>query len=121
MSPVDTAPAMTEQQLLDAVLDLCQLLQLRVMHIRPAKLGDRWLTAVNTAGIGYPDLTIAGPGGIAYRELKTDTGRLTVEQDAWIDTLVRGGADIRVWRPRNWRAGDITRELRALAKRTQVA
>jgi hypothetical protein len=64
---------------------------------------------------GYPDWTIAGPGGQLWRELKTQRGTVTREQQAWLDTLTAGGADACVWRPEDLFSGRIANELVAVA------
>jgi hypothetical protein len=50
---------------------------------------------------GFPDLTLAHPvrGRILYRELKTETGRVSAAQLGWLSTLRDAGADAAVWRP----------------------
>jgi hypothetical protein len=52
---------------------------------------------------GFPDLVMvrAADKRVIYRELKTETGKLTRAQKAWIDTLQAAGADADVWRPRD--------------------
>jgi hypothetical protein len=112
---------MSEDQLLTAVLGLCRTLHLHVAHFRPAQAkSGRWLTAVQGDGKGYPDLTIAGPGGVMWRELKTDRGVLRPEQKVWIARLVESSADAAVWKPRDLQSGRIAGELQALA-RTRMA
>jgi hypothetical protein len=64
---------------------------------------------------GYPDWTIAGLGGQMWRELKTQRGKVSPEQQAWLDTLTAGGADARVWRPEHLLSGSVALELAALA------
>lgn len=64
---------------------------------------------------GYPDWTIAGPGGQLWRELKTQRGRLTREQQEWLDVLAAGGGNAGVWRPEHLLSGVIASELMALA------
>jgi hypothetical protein len=39
---------------------------------------------------------------LIFRELKSPTGRLSSEQDAWGDLLTRAGCDWQVWRPSDW-------------------
>lgn len=120
---------MTEDDLLRAVLDLARILGLRTAHFRAAQLKDRdgearWVTAVQGDGKGYPDLTIVGPGGVLFRELKSERGIVAPEQKAWLDDLAAGGADAGVWRPADLRSGRISTELRALrssASRAQPA
>lgn len=109
---------MTEDDLLRAVLDMCRLFHLRVAHFRPAQMKDRdgrarWVTAVQADGKGYPDLTIVGPAGLMFRELKSSTGSVTPEQKTWLLVLSRV-ADADTWRPTDLRSGRIERELRAL-------
>jgi hypothetical protein len=68
---------------------------------------------------GWPDLVIAGPGGIAIVELKTDEKRSKVSpgQKAWLDVLYDApttGVLVDVWRPRHW-TSKVMPELRRLA------
>ncbi len=52
---------------------------------------------------GYPDLTLTHPRRRLFvvRELKTNTGRVTAEQQKWLDALAAAGVDVDVWRPRD--------------------
>jgi hypothetical protein len=110
---------MGEQDLQGAVIDLCRLLHLRVAHFRPARTGRGWRTPVQADGAGFPDLVIVGPGGVAFRELKSDRGRLSADQKLWRDALYDAGADHWVWRPTDWTNGLVNEELRMLAGKDQ--
>ena len=48
---------------------------------------------------GFPDLVLVR-NKVLFRELKTDTGRLTDAQKAWGEKLKTAGADYAVWRPK---------------------
>lgn len=80
-------------------------------------LGLRWHheTDSRRSKAGYPDLTIAGPCGVAWLEVKTDTGRIKPEQQAWLDTLADAGQVALIVRPRHW--DDVKALLGALAGR----
>jgi hypothetical protein len=101
---------MSEAQLDAIVRQLAALLGVRVYSVRNSKAGV-------VTSRGYPDLTIVGPAGIAFRELKSSTGKLTAEQAGWGDALAAAGQDWGVWRPEHWHTRAIETELRALAKR----
>lgn len=106
---------MTEEHLLRAVLELAALRGITTAHFRPALAqSGRWHTAVAGNGKGFPDLVLVGAGGILYRELKTDTGRLRPEQVVWLRELTAAGADAGVWRTADLESGLIERELRAI-------
>ena len=64
---------------------------------------------------GYPDWTIVGVGGVLFRELKTQRGKLAKDQMAWANELVLAGADWDTWRPEDLLSGRVARELTALA------
>lgn len=108
---------MTEDELLQSVLDLCTLYHLRTAHFRPARTLSGWRTAVAGDGKGFPDLVIAGPYGLIMRELKTDRAVLDTDQTLWLKTLVAAGVDHEVWRPAQWRDGTIRGQLEALRHR----
>lgn len=93
-----SVPRMSEDDLLTAVIDLAKLLGLRVHHTRPARTAHGWVTPIS-GHKGLPDLVIAGPGGVLWRELKSNTGRLTLDQVEWISALRESGQDAEVWRP----------------------
>jgi hypothetical protein len=48
---------------------------------------------------GYPDITLVRGSKLIFAELKSDRGRLTAEQRAWLGALRSAGADARVVRP----------------------
>lgn len=113
---------MTGTTLQASVIELAHYLHLHVAHFRPARLtndpetgAERWRTAVAADGKGYPDLTIVGPGGVLWREIKRADETVTAEQSAWLARLVEAGCDAAIWRPVDW-PDRITRELQAIAK-----
>jgi hypothetical protein len=112
----------SEDDLLKAVLKLARLLGVMAAHFRPAQTQrGNWVTAVQGDGKGYPDLTLAGPGGVLFRELKSEKGPTSPEQKAWIGSLGEAGADVAVWRPADLRSGRIERELRLIGGQVAVA
>jgi hypothetical protein len=80
------------------VIDMAHLFGWRVAHFRKVQTHGRWMTAVAADGKGFPDLVLAKLGRVIFAELKTDKGRLSVEQELWLKEL----PDCVVWRPRDW-------------------
>ena len=113
-----TRPAMSEDDLLDTVVELAQLLGILTHHCRPARTKgrdgqDRWVTPIK-GDKGFPDCVLAGARGVLYRELKAEKGRLSEEQNVWIARLRRAGADAAVWKPSDLATGRIQRELQEI-------
>jgi hypothetical protein len=93
-------PVMTEAQFQQRVVDLAKLTGWHYVHYRPAWQAGKWRTPM-TGDKGAPDLLLARRGVVIFAELKTDAGRLTPEQNAWLRAI---GPHGRVWRPRDWPA-----------------
>lgn len=58
---------------------------------------------------GFPDVVLCKPaslsaeGRLVFAELKSRTGKLTVEQAQWLDVLRHTGrCEVYVWRPTDW-------------------
>jgi hypothetical protein len=85
------ATTSTEKAFQASVVQLATLLGWRVWYCTNSKGSPH----------GWPDLTLC-KDRLIFRELKTDTGRLTSEQQAWGDVLTRAGCDWSVWRPSMW-------------------
>lgn len=92
---------MTEAELLRAVRDLAQGLGWITYHTLRSKGSEG----------GFPDLVLVRGDRVVYRELKSATGKLTAEQEVWLDALAAAGADAGVWRPVDLEAGHIQRDL----------
>lgn len=103
MTTPETARAMTEAELQSNVMDLCKVLRLLVYHTHDSRKSPA----------GFPDLVIAGRR-LIMRELKTERGKLTPDQERWLAALRYAGIDADVWRPSDWLAGNVTRQLQAL-------
>lgn len=92
----------TEAQFQDMVIDLARLCGWRVAHFRPGRTAKGWRTPVSGDGGGFPDLVLLrGPDQLVV-ELKSQTGRLSVEQNAWLNAFRLAGVDARIWRPADW-------------------
>jgi hypothetical protein len=73
-----------------------------VRNVRAAWTEKGWRTPELSDGVGFPDLTLVKPGcPILFRELKSDTGRLNANQEAWGNLIQKAGGDWAVWRPRD--------------------
>jgi hypothetical protein len=94
---------MSEADFQKQVLELCKHLGLLTYHTYDSRRSQP----------GFPDLVIVGRDHMLYRELKTDTGRVSAEQIQWLEALRRLGVDADVWRPKDWPTR-VHKELQAL-------
>ena len=101
------AKVMTEAKLQATVHQLCK--NLKLYHFHPYNM--------QRSEAGWPDSVIIGPGGILYRELKSQFGRPTREQTDVGYRLTAVGADFAIWRPMDLLDGTIARQLAELAAR----
>ena len=95
---------MKEAHLQGAVIDMCRL------------FGVAWYHSYSSrrSVAGWPDLALCGSRGFMLRELKTDDGRLTTEQEQWGLMLRAAGQSWDVWRPADLHSGRVQRELEAI-------
>jgi hypothetical protein len=100
------ASAMPEAELQEQVRLRCAALHLAAQHVYDSR--RCWLP-------GWPDLWIAGPGGILYRELKREGGGPTPDQRRVGRVITRAGGDWAMWLPSDLLDGTVDAELRAIA------
>jgi hypothetical protein len=91
----------TEADLQTAVLQLSRMYGWKTAHFRAARMSDgRWVTPIQGDAKGYPDLTLVRDGELIFAELKSGTGKVAPEQQAWLDAFNRvPGIRAYVWRP----------------------
>lgn len=104
MTEIRVGPSMSEADLQAAVTALCRWMGLMAYHTHDSRRSEP----------GFPDLVIAGANGQLFRELKTERGRVSKPQEAWLARLAEGKADAAVWRPSDWLQGRVQRELEAV-------
>jgi hypothetical protein len=102
----DRGPGSLEAKLLEI---LARYPDVRGYHGRDSRL--------NPGASGFPDWVLAGPGGAAVRELKSEDGVLSGEQRAWGRLMRAAGWDWQVWRPSDLLSGRIEREIAEIARR----
>lgn len=95
---------MRESQLQDTIVQLCKLFGVAWYHPYCSRRSVP----------GWPDLALCGARRMILRELKTETGKLTPEQERWGLMLRHAGQDWDVWRPADLHSGRIQRELEAI-------
>jgi hypothetical protein len=63
-------------------------------------LGWRHFHAFNSrrSPSGYPDLTLVRDR-VVWVELKSETGKPSAAQRAWLETLEAAGGEVYIWRP----------------------
>jgi len=93
----------TEEDFLAQVLDLAKLYKWRRAHFRPARTQAGWRTPVQGDGIGFPDLVLVKPPRLIIAELKSDTGKVSPDQELWLKAFAAlPYVETWVWRPRDW-------------------
>lgn len=92
---------MTEQQLQAAVSDMCKIYGIACYHTYYSR----------RSAPGWPDLALCGAHGFITRELKTERGDTTADQDRWGWMLRQAGVSWDIWRPADLHSGRIQREL----------
>lgn len=83
-----------EKSFLQAVRELARALGYREFHPHDSRRSTP----------GFPDLVCVKAGyPVLYIELKSERGRLTAEQQGWLETLRQAqGTRVYVWRPSDW-------------------
>jgi len=84
------------------VIELAHTFGWRVAHFRTAmNARGAHMTPVAADGKGWPDLAMVNPETrkVMFVELKSTTGKLSVEQAEWGAWLLGAGLDWQVWRP----------------------
>jgi hypothetical protein len=94
------AAAMTEAELQERVIRAARITGWRYYHPPDNRPGGK-SGRVQRVVPGFPDLVLVhvAQRRIMYRELKTQTGRVSPDQRTWLDDLAIAGADVGVWRP----------------------
>jgi hypothetical protein len=64
---------------------------------------------------GGPDMLLAGPGGVAFAEIKTGGNVLDPAQITWRDMLLAGNVPWHLWWPANLWDGTVGAEILRLA------
>lgn len=97
------ADAMTEKTFQAAILGAARRHGWLVYHTHDSRRSQP----------GYPDLHLVHPTAhrSLMRELKTQKGRLTTDQQTWLTVLRAAGVDADVWRPAQWFDGTIDETL----------
>lgn len=83
---------MNESEWQKRVTETCNLLSLLWHHETDSRKSKA----------GFPDLCIVGPKGLLFLELKAPKGKVSPQQQAWIDHLAAAGAHAYVARPADW-------------------
>lgn len=96
--------SMSEEQLQGAIVALARALGWLVYHTYDSRKNAP----------GFPDLVLCNHAGVlVFAELKSGRGRVTPEQQAWLDALREvGNVEVCLWRTEDWRCGRIEAFLR---------
>ena len=94
--------SLTERQWQRQVLDAARYCGWLRAHFRPAQTARGWRTPVEGDGAGFPDLVLVRGHRLLFVELKSDRGRVSPAQQAWLDALRRASVEVHVWRPSDW-------------------
>lgn len=79
---------MTEKQFQAQIISFAKVLGWKIYHTYNSQKSEP----------GFPDLVLV-KDRILYRELKTDSGKLTFYQKQWGKAIEKAGGDWAVWRP----------------------
>ena len=96
------ADGSTEAEFLRQVLQLARICGWRSAHFRPARTATGWRTPLQGDAAGFPDLVLIRGPRLVVAEIKSERGRPTPEQSAWLAAFEGVGVEAFLWRPRDW-------------------
>jgi hypothetical protein len=92
------APQVSEAEWQQQVVDLAKICGWRVLHVYALRRAGSYRTPTTT--VGWPDLVLVRGERMIVAELKTQKGKLSAEQQGWLDALALvEGVQVFVWRP----------------------
>lgn len=80
------------------IIQLAKAFGWRVNHQRPAMTKQGWRTAIS-GDAGFPDLVMLRSGRAIMAELKSAKGKLTMEQEVWLEWAKNANLEAYCWRP----------------------
>jgi len=80
---------MSERDLREQVRSLCKVFGWRLAFTQYSIRSPK----------GFPDLVLCRPTRVVYAELKSEKGKVTPEQSAWLEDLRACRQEVYVWRP----------------------
>lgn len=103
---------MSAKQILAQAPDLLTESQFSGLVVEVARLGG-WTRRYHSfysrrSPFGFPDWVFVKDGRLLFAELKSESGKLSDEQRAWIDALqmvalaAPGVVEVHVWQPHDW-------------------
>lgn len=97
----------TEKEFQASVIELARVNGFRDYHTHNSR----------HSAAGFPDLVLVRGDRLIFAELKTERGRVSEAQRAWLDDLTAvalacSGVEVYIWRPSHW-----PHIARALARR----
>jgi len=106
---IEIAKAMTENQLQDNILAMALKLGWLCYHTRAAMNKRGVWSSPMQGNPGFFDVVLIRRGVVILKELKSEKGKLTVQQQEWIkeyDPACPTPYD-HVWRPHDWLSGEV--------------
>jgi len=91
----------TEAQFQAQIVEAAHLFGWRVAHFGAAQSAKGWRTPCRADGKGFFDLVLMREV-VLFVECKTDTGKLTPEQEGWRQAALAAKHSAMVWRPSDW-------------------
>ena len=91
---------LSERDFTSQVIQLARVFGWRTAHFRAAMTQrGRWVTPVQGDGAGFPDLLLLRHNRRIMAELKAAKGKVTAEQELWLESAMRAGFESYLWRP----------------------
>ena len=108
----ETIGAITEAELQATILDLAQTFGWRSHHQYDSRIAPKGRGGRTMTDKGFPDLVLVKDGTLLFVEVKKEAGKVSRDQEKWLELLRESGARVEVWRPTQLDDGTIERTLR---------
>jgi hypothetical protein len=90
--------AESEREFQREVIKIAKSLGWYIYHALPGQGRNKHLTLF-IGKRGFPDLVLCRPPRLLFVELKSGTGKLSTDQQEWLEALRACGVEVYVWRP----------------------